>query len=179
MSYNLFERQYQAVVLAAMNADFHHNRCLNSGERCPKLIGPSEGSGSLSASLYVYNNLIEFWNLDTIQNLHMPGNFLALQNVYNPRTDALRASGACGGSSDVWNRPENLMVGSLENGGCLEIRAPHVERGVAPVSFLPRSCLASPRVPASVNLEPASDALADSLRNNARPQAYVVDNTCQ
>jgi hypothetical protein len=36
-----------------------------------------------------------------------------------------------------------------------------------------------PPIPASVDLEPASDALADSLRDQARPQAYVVDDTCR
>ncbi len=182
MSYNLFERQYQAVVLGAMNADFHHNRCLNSGARCPKVIGP-DGGGT---NVYIYNNLIEFWQRPTIHDLGVRGNYLAVRNVYNPRTEALRANGDCGGSSDDWDLAGNLKVGdSPENVSCLEIREPHVEGNVANVAFFPSSmsppppsCTASPPIPASVNLQTASDALAASLRNNARPQAFVVDNRC-
>jgi hypothetical protein len=175
MSYNLFERQYQAVVLSSKHADFHHNRCLNSGARCPKVIGP-DGGGT---NIYAYNNLIEFWSRATIQNLSAPGDYLAVENIYNPRTKTLRDNGACGGGSDVWKSSENLMVGEVKGNGCLKIREPHVERGVAPVTFFSSSCTSSPPIPASVDLEPASDALADSLRDTARPQAYVVDNTCR
>jgi len=173
MSYNLFERQYQAVILNAQRADFHHNRCLNSGARCPKVEGPATGG----ANLYVYNNLIEFWNDDSIHRISAPGQYLAVANVYNPRTDALRQSGACGGNSDVWKKLDNLEVGTTVTGACLENRQPHVQ-GTAVVNFF-SPCVASPPIPASVNLEPASDTLADSLRNNARPQAYVVDNACR
>lgn len=174
MTYNLFERQYQAVIVNANRADFHHNHCLNSGERCPKVEGP-EGGG---ANLYVYNNLIEFWRGDSIHRINQPGQYLAFKNVYNPRTDALRQSGACGGTSDTWDRPDNLLVGTTVDGACLENRQPYVQHA-APVEFLDSSCVATPPLPISVNIEPTSDALADSLRNNARPQGYVVDGSCR
>jgi pectate lyase len=174
LSYNLFEMQYQAVVLNSRHADFHHNRCLNTGERCPKVNSPSAGG----ASLYVYNNLIEYWRTEEVHSIEDPGQYLADSNVYRPRTDALRESGQCDGIEDTWKKPGNRTVGSADTGGCLESRRPHVELGVPSVTF-PSFCVAYPEIPASVAIEVASDDLAVQLRNNARPQAYIVDNTCK
>jgi hypothetical protein len=174
MTYNLFERQFQAVVIRSDRADFHHNRCLNSGARCPRMGGPDNGGGNL----YAYNNLIEFWQEDSIHFAAKFGQFLAVENVYNPRTDTLRQAGACGGPSDTWKKTANLVVGKTDVGACLEHRQPYVQSGAPSVNFY-TSCVASPPIPASVNLETASDALANALRNNARPQAYVVDNACR
>lgn len=173
LSYNLFEMLNQAVVLNARHADFHHNRCLNTGQRCPKVNAPSAGG----ASLYVYNNLIEYWQKDTVHSIEDPGQYLADSNVYRPRTDDLRHSGQCGGTADTWKKIGNGTVGSAD-GGCLESRRSHVELGLGSVTF-PDFCVASPEIPASVAMEVASDNLAVQLRNNARPQAYIVDNTCK
>jgi pectate lyase len=174
MTYNLFERQYQAVVIRSERADFHHNRCLNSGSRCPRMGGPDDGGGNL----YAYNNLIEFWREDSIHFAAKLGKFLAAENVYNPRTDTLRLAGACGGTSDIWMSTENLKVGKADVGACIENQGPYVQPTGTSVTFF-SSCSATPPIPMSVNLEPASDALAAALRNNARPQAYVVDNSCR
>jgi pectate lyase len=174
LSYNLFEMQYQAVVLNARHADFHHNRCLNTGQRCPKVNSPSAGG----ASLYVYNNLIEYWRTEEVHSIEDPGQYLADSNVYRPRTESLRWSGQCGGTKDTWKHDGNLTVGSADTGGCLESRRPHVELGVPGVTF-PSFCVAHPELPASTAIEVASDNLAVQLRNNARPQAYIVDNTCK
>lgn len=176
MTYNLFERQFQAVIVNSQRADFHHNHCLNTGARCPKVEGPPDVGG---ANLYAYNNLIEFWEDDSIHRINAPGQFLAFRNIYNPRTDALRQSGACGGTTDTWKKPFNLTVGTTVDGACLENRAPYIDHSVAVVDFLDTSCVANPPLPVSVNVEPTSDALADSLRNNARPQGYVVDGSCR
>jgi len=175
LSYNLFEMQFQAVVLNARRADFHHNRCLNTGQRCPKVNAPSDGG----ASLYVYNNLIEYWQKANVHHIEDPGQYLADSNVYRPRTDALRQSGQCGGMADPWKTTENLKIGLADTGGCLESRRPHVELGVEEVTFLGFSCTANPKIPVSVVMEVASDDLAVQLRNNARPQAYIVDDTCK
>ena len=174
MTYNLFERQYQAVVIRSKKADFHHNRCLNSGSRCPRMGGPEDGGGNL----YAYNNLIEFWRENSIHFAAAQGEFLAVQNVYNPRTDALRLAGACGGTSDTWDTDTDLKVGKADPDACIDQRQTHVEGSAPSVNFL-TSCVATPPIPTSVNLEPASNALANALRNNARPQAYVVDNACR
>jgi len=174
LSYNLFEMQYQAVVLNARHADFHHNRCLNTGQRCPKVNAPSAGG----ASLYVYNNLIEYWRTEEVHSIEDPGQYLADSNVYRPRTKALRESGQCGGTGDTWKHAGNRTVGSADTGGCLESRRPHVELGVPSVTF-PDFCEAHPEIPASIAIEVASDDLAVQLRSNARPQAYIVDDTCK
>ena len=141
LSYNLFEMQFQAVVLNARRADFHHNRCLNTGQRCPKVNSPSDGG----ASLYVYNNLIEYWQRENVHHIEDPGEYLADSNVYRSRTDALRQSGQCGGMADTWKRDANLTIGLADSGGCLESRRPHVELGVANVTFKDLSCMANPK----------------------------------